>query len=215
MSAAVETWGGRRILFVKATEQEYRSALRERIRPLIVGVGPVEAGVFTAKALAALEGEGALPDLLVSLGSAGSKRLEQGRVYQVSEVAYRDMDASAFGFDKGVTPFLDLPAVVALRCRVPDVPEATISTGADVVSGKAYDAIPQDMVDMESWAVLRASQAFGVPFVGLRGISDGATPVSKYEHWSDYLDDVDRGLAEALDKLREAIEVGKLGEWRT
>ena len=34
------------------------------------------------------------------------------------------------------------------------------------------------MVDMETFAVLRACQFFGVPLIGLRGISDGAAELS-------------------------------------
>ena len=66
------------------------------------------------------------------------------------------MDASAFGFPKGTTPFLDLPAVVPLPIRIPGVKEATLSTGANVVSGNAYEAIEADMVEMETFAILRA-----------------------------------------------------------
>ena len=82
----------------------------------MTGVGPVEAGIALGGALARLEGRRQLPDLVVSLGSAGSRRLEQTEVYQAVSVCYRDMDASALGFAKGVTPFLDLPATLPLPC---------------------------------------------------------------------------------------------------
>ena len=127
-----------------------------------------------------LQAGGALPDLVVSLGSAGSRRLKRTEVYQVSSVAYRDMDASAFGFEKGVTPFLDLPATLPLPIRIPGVKEASMSTGASIIAGAAFDAIGEDMVDMETFACLRACQAFGVPLVGLRGISDGDADVRPY-----------------------------------
>src|SRR5690606_19130976 len=115
---------------------------------------------------------GALPDLVISLGSAGSQKLEQCGIYQASSVAYRDMDASPLGFAKGQTPLLDLPPVLKLT-TVPGLATATLSTGANVVSGAAYTGIDADMVDMETYAVLRACQSFGVPLLALRGISDG------------------------------------------
>ncbi|HRP80069.1 MAG TPA: 5'-methylthioadenosine/S-adenosylhomocysteine nucleosidase, partial [Aquamicrobium sp.] len=111
------------------------------------------------------------PRLVVSLGSAGSRVLEQARVYQVSSVGYRDMDASALGVPRGETPFLGLPATVSLPCPIPGIPAATLSTGANVVSGRAYEAIEAEMVDMETFAILRACQRFGVPLIGLRGTS--------------------------------------------
>ena len=67
----------------------------------------------------------------MSLGSAGSRALEQTEIYQAVFVSYRDMDASPLGFEKGVTPFLDLPAIVPLPLRMPGVKEATLSTGGD------------------------------------------------------------------------------------
>ncbi|TIR44095.1 MAG: 5'-methylthioadenosine/S-adenosylhomocysteine nucleosidase, partial [Mesorhizobium sp.] len=70
-------------------------------------VGPVEAGVTLGAELSWLKSEKALPDLVVSLGSAGSRTLEQTEIYQAVSVAYRDIDASPLGFEKGATPFLD------------------------------------------------------------------------------------------------------------
>src|SRR5690606_979219 len=169
----LERFGELGVLPVMAAPPEYGPHLRARISPLMTGIGPVEAAVALARALARLEGEGALPDLIVSLGSCGSRVLEHAAVYQASSVSYRDMDASALGFPRGVTPLLDEPAVLPLLCPVPDLPTARLSTGANVVSGAGYDAIDAEMADMETWALVRAARVFGVPLVALRGVSDG------------------------------------------
>lgn len=202
--------GGKRVLFVMAAEPEYGPHLKARFAPLMTGVGPVEAGVVLSAALARLDGAGGLPDLAVSLGSAGSRILEQTGVYQVASVSYRDMDASALGFPKGETPFLDLPRVVALPLEIPGIPRATLSTGANIVSGAAYDAIDADMVDMETFAVLRACQRFGVPLIGLRGISDGAAELKHVGDWTEYLHVIDGKLAAAVDVLADAVGAGLL-----
>ena len=104
--------GHLKVLFVMATEQEYGEHLKRRIKPVITGVGPVEAAVGTSVALGELDRAGRLPDLVVSLGTAGSARLDHAGIYQVASIAYRDMDASPLGFDKGVTPFANQPAVI-------------------------------------------------------------------------------------------------------
>jgi adenosylhomocysteine nucleosidase len=156
-----------------ATELEYGPELRSRISPLITGVGPVEAAASVTERLTRLSLEDKLPLMLVSLGSAGSARLEQCGLYQASSVAWRDMDASALGFEIGVVPFLDQPATIGLGPFVPGIPLASLSTGANIVSGLVYDRIEEDMVEMETYAVLRAGQRFGLPLIALRGISDG------------------------------------------
>lgn len=133
--------GGCNVLFAMAAEAEYGPHLKQRFAPFMTGVGPVEAAVELTAALAALAQRGQLPDLVVSLGSAGSLALEQTEIYQATSIAYRDMDASPLGFEKGTTPFLDLPAILPLTLRIPGIREATLSTGANIVSGEAYAAI--------------------------------------------------------------------------
>ena len=203
-------FGRFRLLFLMAAEAEYGPHLRARFTPVITGVGPVEGGVATAATLAGLQAGAGLPDLVVSLGSAGSARLQQGAVYQAHTLAYRDMDASALGFEKGVTPFLDLPAQLPLPIQIAGLPSASLSTGGNIVSGAAYDTIAEDMVDMESYAVLRACQRFDVPLIALRGISDGAAPLEGLHSWTEYLHIIDARLAEAVDTLRAQLEAGQL-----
>lgn len=191
-----------------ATEQEYGPELRKRIHPLITGVGPVEAASVTSEVLAKLKAEEELPQLVFSLGSAGSQKLEHAEVYQLASVSYRDMDCSPLGFARGVVPFLNEPAVIPIPLQIPGVPAASIATGASIVSGKMYDEIDADMVDMESYAVYRAAKRFNVPTIGLRGITDGKTELSRYEDWADYLETVDKKLAADIDKFFAAVESG-------
>jgi adenosylhomocysteine nucleosidase len=209
-SPALTALAGKNVLFVMAAQAEYGPHLQQRFKPLMTGIGPVEAAVQLTAGLAALALRGSLPDLVVSLGSAGSRVLEQTEVYQATSVAYRDMDASALGFDKGITPFLDLPATVPLPLRIPGVLQATLSTGANIVSGSAYDAIAAEMVDMESYACLRACTAFGVPLIALRGISDGKAELQHVGDWTEYLHIIDEKLAAAVDLMSEALSNGQI-----
>lgn len=184
-----------------ATKEEYGPALRARITPLITGVGPVEAAIALTAALAERAAHNVLPQRVVSLGSAGSARLEQTAIYQAVSVSYRDMDASPLGFTRGQTPFLDLPPVLDLAPLVTGLAPATLSTGANIVSGAAYADIPEDMVDMETYALCRACQRFGIPLIALRGISDGAADLRHLSDWTRYLDIIDTKLAAAVDHL--------------
>ncbi|WP_082560204.1 MULTISPECIES: 5'-methylthioadenosine/S-adenosylhomocysteine nucleosidase [unclassified Brevundimonas] len=199
----LSSFGPKTALCVMAAAPEYGPALRDHIRPLITGVGPIEAAVGVAHALESLRAGPGLPDVVVSLGSAGSRTLDHARVYRVTEVSYRDMDASVLGFPKGETPYPRLPAVLPLAEGPAGLPGARLATGASVVSGAAYDAVDADMVDMETFAVVRAAARFGVPVIGLRGVSDGRSDLSRLEHWTDALAEIDQRLAEALDLLHD------------
>ena len=201
---------GTNVLFVMAAEPEYGPHLRKLFTPLMTGVGPVEAGVRLGAELGRLKIREALPDLVVSLGSAGSRTLEQAEIYQAVSVSYRDMDASPLGFEKGATPFLDLPVTVPLPFVIPGIKTAALSTGGAIVSGAAYDAIDADMVDMETFACLRACQLFGVPLIGLRGISDGAADLRHVNDWTEYLHVIDEKLAVAIGFLEQAIGGGAI-----
>lgn len=196
------------ILYVMAAEAEYGPHLQSLISPLMTGVGPVEAGVAMGATLAEAKLRDELPELVVSLGSAGSAKLEQTGVYQAVSVSYRDMDARPLVAEKGRTPFLDLPATLSLFPLIPGLPGASLSTGANIVSGSQYRDIPEDMVDMESFAILRACQKFSVPLVVVRGISDGAADLNHVDDWTRYLDIIDRKLAETIVRIEAFLREG-------
>jgi adenosylhomocysteine nucleosidase len=210
MTFELKNVAGKTLLYVMAVDAEYGVHLRDSISPLMTGVGPVEAAVTLTRTLAELSSRDSLPNLVVSLGSAGSARLEQAEVYQATSDAYRDMDASPLGFEKGATPFLDLPVTVDLPLRIPGVKEASLSTGADIISGATYETIVADMVEMETFAILRACQSFGVPLISLRGISDGKAELKHVDDWTEYLHVIDEKLAAAVDRLENAVETGEI-----
>lgn len=205
MSHRLETIGGNKVLYLMAVDAEYGSHLKNRFEPYFIGVGPVEAAINTTTIIAKTN-----PDLVVSLGSAGSCSLEQGEVYQAVSVSYRDMDASPLGFEKGRTPFLELPADIPLDQSITGVAGKRLSTGANVVSGSAYDQIDADMVDMESFAVVRACMMRDIPTICLRGISDGDSELRHYDDWRQYLHVVDEKLATAVDLMGADLEAGRI-----
>lgn len=196
---------GHEVLFVIAAEAEYGPALRARVEAFICGIGVVEAGVRVTARLAELARVGAAPDLVVSLGSAGSARLEQGAVYQVSSVAWRDIDASPLGFAPGEVPLAGLPLALPLAAPL-DMPWATLSTGSDFVTGAGWGRVAADMVDMETYAIARACMAFGLPLLGWRGISDGAAELTRIGDWHDALPLIDQRLAGLVDGLAALLE---------
>jgi adenosylhomocysteine nucleosidase len=193
---------GVEILYLMATEAEYLDHLKARITPEIIGVGPVEAAANTTRLLATLK---ILPNYVILLGSSGSATLAQGSVYQATSVSYRDMDASPIGFEKGRTPFLDQPATIPLEPIIKALPQASLSTGGNIVLTHQFDELDADMVDMESYAVKRVCQMFDVPLIVLRGVSDGPEELKRYDDWTKLLPEVDQNLANALDIVLETL----------
>ncbi|HCW61893.1 MAG TPA: 5'-methylthioadenosine/S-adenosylhomocysteine nucleosidase [Sphingobium sp.] len=191
---------GRRVLFVMAVDAEYGPHLKARFTPLLTGVGPIEAGIAMGAALHSLEARDSLPDLVVSLGSAGSRRCPLGEIFQIASVSWRDMDATRLGFPKGVTPMVDHPVDIPLVTPLP-LPLARLSTGANVVGGEDYAGIDADMVDMESFAIARACARYDVPLMGLRGVSDGPGELDHINSWMELLGLIDERLAQAVDLL--------------
>ena len=210
MTFSLKQVGDKKLLYVMAAQPEYGVALQSRIKPLMCGVGPVEAGVVVTGILTELKLSGEMPDIVISLGSAGSRDLQQTGIYQAKSVSYRDMDASALGFEKGTTPLLDLPKELTMPLLMQGVEAVRLSTGANVVSGAAYDEIDADMVDMETFAILRSCHRFDLPLIALRGISDGKDELDKLEDWTEYLHIIDAKLAEVIDTLEENVISGKL-----
>ena len=185
-----EMIAGRRVLFVMAVDAEYGPHLKARFTPLLTGVGPIEAGIAMGAALHSLEARESLPDLVVSLGSAGSRRCPLGEIFQIASVSWRDMDATRLGFPKGVTPMVDHPVDIPLVTPLP-LPLARLSTGANVVGGEDYAGIDADMVDMESFAIARACARYDVPLMGLRGVSDGPGELDHINSWMELLGLID------------------------
>ncbi len=195
---------GHDVLFVIAAEAEYGPALRARVAAFLCGIGVVEAAVRVSARLAALAVAGQAPDLVVSLGSAGSARLEQGAVFQISAVSWRDIDASPLGFAPGEVPLAGLPPALPLPAPL-DVPRAALSTGSDFVTGAGWGRIAADMVDMETYAIARACREFGLPLLGWRGVSDGAEELTRIGEWHEALPLIDRRLAGLVDGLEAVL----------
>ena len=150
-----------RILVVAATEREL--APSSGWLTLRCGVGPVEAAIATAAAIAAHR-----PLAIVHVGIAGARRaagLAPAALVVGSAAHYADLSVSPEWAPNRVTP---PPAMVrAVRQALPEAPFITIGTSARI--GGTSDC---DVEAMEGFAVLRAAELAGIPAIEVRSISN-------------------------------------------
>ncbi len=146
------------ILLVAATEAELCG-----FDGVVCGVGPVEAGIATARALAM-----APVDAVLHVGLAGGPEL--GTLVLGSEASYLDLEAEWPVIDRvEADPLLLEVAQTAL----PQAVTAPIMTSATV--GRATSEVVRDggpVEAMEGFAVLRAAAIAGVPALEVRAVSN-------------------------------------------
>jgi len=173
------------ILLVAATERELVSV--DGARPLCCGIGPVEAGIATASALARER-----PDAVLHVGIAGAPELEPGSVVIGSEAFYSDIVDAASTVPRVERAFPAAELVEAARRALPDARVLPIAPCRRVGGGGACE-----VEAMEGFSVLRAAELAGVPAVEVRVISNRPA-------------DADRGLAQVLGHNISAL-AGILG----
>jgi len=178
------------ILVVAATDRELSGA-----DGLVCGVGPVEAAVATARALALRPYAAVL-----HVGLAGARGLDTGTLVVGTDAVYCDLSAEWPVVDRVAA---DATLVEAVRAALPAVPALPIHTSAAV--GGARDDRPEaPLVEaMEGFGVLRAAERAGVPAVELRAISNALGEPDR-TRWD--LDGALEALEQAMPTLLEAVD---------
>ncbi|ANK59727.1 5'-methylthioadenosine/adenosylhomocysteine nucleosidase [Loigolactobacillus backii] len=149
------------------------------------GIGKVQAGMTTGLLL-----DHYAPDVVINTGSAGGigSGLKIGDVVISSELAYHDVDATAFGYVIGQLPqqaarfSADKAWVRRVAAAAQQVALTThvglIVSGDQFIAGKAAtDKILANFPDalaseMEGAAIAQVATQFKVPFVVIRAMSD-------------------------------------------
>lgn len=170
------------ILVVAATERELAPVVGARL--LACGVGPVEAAIATARALAEER-----PDAVLHVGIAGARGLEPLTLVLGTEAVYCDATGP-------LVPALALPdseLLARLHAAFPAAQLCPIGTSARV-GGSHTVAVEA----MEGFAVLRACELAGIPAVEARVVSNEIDEPDR-ARWR--FDDAFGALAETLPRL--------------
>jgi predicted 5'-methylthioadenosine/S-adenosylhomocysteine nucleosidase len=173
------------ILVVAATA--FEAALVDGLpaRAIVSGVGPVEAALAAARAIAEER-----PRAIVQIGIAGAKTLPHASLALGSEAVYCDVIDPAARIPRIERVEPDAPLLAAARRALPDAHVLPIATAGRVGGGAACE-----VEAMEGFGVLRAAELAGVPAVELRAISNPVAEADR-NHWR---------VDDALDALRIAV----------
>ena len=174
------------ILVVAATEREL--ACVPGAETLCCGIGPVEAALRTAGALAERR-----PDAVLHFGIAGARELAAPALVLGSEAVYCDVIDAANTLPRVERVEPDAALLAAARAALPEAHVLPIAT-----SGKVGAATGFDVEAMEGFGVLRACELAGVPAVELRAVSNSPDEADR-TRWR--FDDAFAALAAALQRL--------------
>ena len=176
-----------------ATERELQSV--RGAETVCCGIGPVEAALRTADALAELA-----PDMLLHVGIAGARELPPLSLVLGSEAVYCDVIDASSSLPRVERVEPDAALLAAARAALPDAHVVPIATCGRVGAGSACD-----VEAMEGFGVLRAAQLAGVPAVELRVVSN-ATGEPDRSRWQieDALEMLARAVPRLIDRIAHA-----------
>jgi futalosine hydrolase len=174
------------MLVVAATERELR--LVEGVETFCCGIGPVEAALQTARALAELR-----PDAVLHIGIAGARGIEPPAIVVGSESVYCDVvdPSSTLARIERLQP--DGALLARVRGALPEAIVLPIGTAGKVGGGTGCD-----VEAMEGFGVLRACALAGVPAVEVRAISNAPDEADRAA-WR--FDDAFAALADAVARV--------------
>lgn len=171
------------ILVVAATERELAGV--DGAATLVCGIGPVEAAVRTAQALAVQP-----PSALLHVGIAGARGIAPPQLVIGSEAVYEDAAGGALVLARD---WPDAELLERAQRALPDAHVLPIGTSARVAgtTGCTVEA-------MEGFAVLRAAALAGVPALEVRAVSNEIDEPDR-ARWR--FDDALAALAQAMPLL--------------
>lgn len=184
----------------------------KRVSVLCSGIGKVHAGAAALYMHSHFQ-----PDLILVIGTAGHVSARRGNCFYLREALQADYGTlEKFGEHDGFTlynagawpigpaewrPFKALPKPAELA-----LPEARIATADCFVkcpdrSGYLRDVLDADLVDMETAAVAQIAAKLGIPWAGIKAVTDGANGDSS----GDFHANLEAAAKRAADRAAEFL----------
>ena len=155
------------LLVVFALREEAGRRFDDIASPVLyTGVGKVNSAWALTRALLLKR-----PRLVLDFGTAGSRRFAPHTLVECTRFIQRDMDVRPLGVPLGTTPFDELPAVLEVPRRLPELPAASCGSADHFVSG--HDIGDSEVVEMEAYALAKVCRREGVDFMAVKFVTDG------------------------------------------
>jgi adenosylhomocysteine nucleosidase len=190
----------KKILTVFALEEETQN-LFANTNIIYTGVGKVNASYSLTKAI--LQNR---PDVIINLGTAGSKNFNYGEMVLCERFIQRDMNATVFGYENFVTPSDSTPQVLEIPSPVSQLfqNKGTCGTG-DSFETKITGNELYNVVDMEGFALAKVAFLENIPFICVKFVSDGANEKAP-SIWSEALQIGARKMRESYNLIVENLQ---------
>lgn len=162
------------ILLCIAMESEMKYIVKHKSfksKLILTGIGKVNAGAHLAESIARNHVE-----KIINLGFAGaSTGYQVGDLVLIENARYHDFDLSMFGYEKGQVP--GCPAVFQTDHQLiedvlkhyPNIQRGNLFTGDYFMT---HNLEHRAVVDMEGAALYQVAEAFNIPIVSVKVISD-------------------------------------------
>jgi adenosylhomocysteine nucleosidase len=172
-------------LVVMAIKEEGGEVLEASGVPVLyTGVGKVNAACGLSWKLAEYAHSARPLPLVINFGTAGGVNLAIGHLVACNRFMQRDMDASALGFEHGVTPFDPGPKVLEFAVELDYLPSGVCGSGDSFSTDHCGTYC--DVVDMEAYGLAKVCWLQGARFVAVKYVSDNAN-VTAVEAWQQNL----------------------------
>lgn len=192
------------ILVVMALQNESQGLFEEYGAPVIfTGVGKVNATYTLTKALLERKAAGQKTDLVINLGSAGSRAFPRGSLVLCNKFVQHDMNVSALGFKHGETPYDTLLPMVLEHNRKLEKEIFTGICGSGDSFATSELKVECNVADMEAYALAKVCLFEKVPFISIKYITDGADEEAAND-WEAALKDGAKKLLEIYKYIEEA-----------
>jgi adenosylhomocysteine nucleosidase len=176
------------ILIVAAMHSEIEKIILDKhpqVHILQTGVGKVNAAFQLSKALSLNTYDG-----IINLGLAGAtKPFKPGDVVNICQAKYHDFDLTMFGYQHGQVPgspefFEPDQALFGLANQsIENIQKGTLYTGDRFMTEKMEDHM---VFDMEGTALFHVAQAYHIPMISIKVISDLVGDMDHIENYKRY-----------------------------